>query len=591
MLVLAIAIATLYLAREVLIPLAFAVILTLVLTPAVAWLQKLRFGRVPAVILVIAVLIGAAGGIGFVIVNQLVSVANQLPTYQKNIHNKIEAMSTPGKGPLGRASQSVKDLGKELLSPAKPPTPGALPRTPAGRPVSVNVVEAPQSEIEQLRDVIRPFLRPATECFIVLIFCVFLLIKREDLRNRLLRLAGLGQLNLMTQALDEATQRVSRYLLLQFLVNAGFGLLFGIGLYFIGVPYAALWGAVAGLLRIVPYAGTLVAAVLPIALSLAAFDSWVPLVLVFVLFATLELVIGNFVEPWLYGAHTGISSLAILATAVLWTVLWGTAGLILSTPLTVCVVVLGRYVPQLSFLHVLLGDEPVLAAEAQVYQRLLAMDPHEARAVADVFLKDRSLTELYDLVIIPALTMAEQDRHKGALDPAREEFLFLSVKEMIAEFTDYSPEAAIEDRPRPAASIRVLCVPANDEADEITASMLAQLLEKAGYGALSFPAGASIHELLGPLETSSDDVVCVSALPPFAFAHARTRCRQLRERFPKIRLVIGVWGFAGDTDQALRRFDQSRPEKLLTSLTSAMEYLVGDAGEEAVELVEGAESE
>ena len=588
MLVLAIAIATLYLAREVLIPLAFAVILTLVLTPAVAWLQKIRLGRVPAVLLVMAVLMAVAGGVGWVIANQLVAVANQLPTYQKNIHNKIEAMSTPGVVPLGRATQSMKELGQELLSPATAPSPPSTGerRTSAGRPVSVNVVETPQSELEHLRDVITPFLRPAAKCGFVLIFCVFLLIKREDLRNRLLRLAGLGQLNLMTQALDDATQRVSRYLLLQFLVNAGFGVLFGAGLYFIGVPYAALWGAVAGLLRIVPYVGTLVAAILPMALSLAAFDSWVPPVLVLVLFVALELVIANFLEPWLYGAHTGISSLAILATTVLWTVLWGTAGLILATPLTVCVVVLGRYVPQLSFLHVLLGDEPVLAAEAQVYQRLLAMDPHEARAVADVYLKDRSLMDLYDSVLIPALTMAEQDRHKGALDPAREEFLFLSVKEMIAEFTGYAEGPS----PRLAAGVRVLCVPASDEADEITASMLAQLMEQSGCGALSFPAGTSIQESLGALETSSDDVVCISALPPFAFAHARTRSRQLRERFPKVRLVIGVWGFSGDMEQALRRFDQSRPEKLLTSLAGAMEYLVGSAGDEEAGEVAAVES-
>ena len=214
-------------------------------------------------------------------------------------------------------------------------------------------------------------------------------------------------------------------------------LLFGFGLYWIGVPYAALWGVVAGILRIVPYVGTLVAATLPLALSLAVFDGWLRPLLVFLLVAGLELIIANFVEPWLYGAHVGISSLALLVTAVFWAVLWGPAGLILSTPLTVCVVVLGRYVPQLSFLHILLGDEPVLAAEAQIYQRLLAMDQLEAQTIVDQFLKGRPLVELYDSVLIPALSMAEQDRHKGAIDAAREEFLFLSINEMIAEFSEY----------------------------------------------------------------------------------------------------------------------------------------------------------
>jgi len=213
-----------------------------------------------------------------------------------------------------------------------------------------------------------------------------MLLKREDLRNRLLRLAGLGQLNVMTQALDDAAGRVSRYILMQFLVNAGFGIIFGLGLYLIGVPNPALWGVVAGILRIVPYVGTLFAATLPIALSLAVFDGWFRPLLVFLLVAGLELIIANFIEPWLYGSQVGISSLALLVTTVFWTVLWGPAGLILSTPLTVCVVVLGRYVPQLSFLQILLGDEPVLAAEAQIYQRLLAMDQLEAQGIVSQFL-------------------------------------------------------------------------------------------------------------------------------------------------------------------------------------------------------------
>jgi hypothetical protein len=223
------------------------------------------------------------------------------------------------------------------------------------------------------------------------------------------------------------------------MVNAGFGTLFGFGLYWIGVPNAALWGALAGILRIVPYVGTLVATTMPIALSLAVFDGWLRPMLVFLLLAGLELIIANFVEPWLYGAHVGISSLALLVSAVFWTVLWGPAGLILSTPLTVCVVVLGRYVPQLSFLHILLGDEPVLAPEAQIYQRLLAMDQLEARSIVDQFLKGRPLVELYDSVLIPALGLAEQDRHNGTIDTTHEEFLFLSINEMIAEYSEYHP--------------------------------------------------------------------------------------------------------------------------------------------------------
>ena len=592
------AIAVLYLARQILIPFAFAITHTLILSPAVDWLRKARLGRVAPVLLVMVVAIAGAGGISWVIFNQLIEVANELPRYQQNIHDKIVAMRTPGKGALGRAAASVKEIGQELSSapPVTPATPNSLggrrnAQNPSNRPLPVQIVEDSPTELQYLRDLTKPFLAPLGMLGIVLIFTVFLLIEQDDLRNRLFRLAGLDRLNVMTQAVDDATRRVSRYLTLQFLVNAGFGVLCGIGLYLIGVPYAALWGAVAGILRIVPYAGSLVAALLPLLLSLAVFDHWMPPLLVFLLFATLELVTGNLVEPWLYGIHTGISALALLLTTVFWTALWGPAGLILATPLTVCVVVLGRHIPHLSFLHILLGDQPALAAEAQLYQRLLAMDDHQARAVADVYLSDHSLVELYDSVIIPALAMAEQDRHKGALDTTREEFLFLSIKEMLAEFSEKTgrpePEQAdsagefSDARPPAALNTRVFCLPASDEADEIAAAMLAQLLEQRGCTALAFPLDASLEHLMLLVEPSQTDVFFISALPPFAFGRARTLSRQLQLRFPRTRTVIGVWGFTGDAQRALQRFQPSRPYGLVASLASAVELIVdaGPAGE------------
>ena len=396
-------------------------------------------------------------------------------------------------------------------------------------------------------------------------------------------LAGVQQLNIMTEALDDATRRVSHYLMLQLFVNASFGILCGIELYLIGVPYAVLWGGVAGILRIVPYAGSLVAALLPLLLSLAVFDGWLPPCLVFLLFATLELVTGNFVEPWVYGMHTGISSLALLLTTVFWAALWGPAGLILATPLTVCVVVLGRHIPQLSFRHILLGDQPGLSAEAHVYQRLLAMDDHEARMVADVYLGEHSLVELYDSVIVPALTMAEHDRHKGALDATREEFVFLSFREMIAELSEKAAtaesansDALVGDGPEPKSLAvgRVLCLPASDEADEIAAAMLSQVLGQAGCATLSLSLNPSLQDMLAIVAPSQEDVFCVSSVPPFAFASARTLSRLLQVRFPRTRIVIGVWGFAGHTPRTLQRFHPARPEQLVTSFANAVKYFV-----------------
>ncbi len=575
-------VAVLYLASAILIPLAFAVTLSLILTPATAWLEKLRVGRVPAALLVMTVAIAGAGAAGWVIFNDLVAVANQLPEYQQNIHKKLEAIRAPNTGAVGRAAASVKELGKELASPAAPVAPpAALDRAgrrispaPASSPLPVQVVEKPANELLYMRDMMQPFLRPLGVFGMVVIFSLFLMVGHNDLRDRLFRLVGVGQLNLMTQALNDATRRVSRYLLLQFLVNAVFGALCGIGLYLIGVPYALLWGAVAAILRIVPYVGSLVAAALPFMLSLAVFDDWLHPLLVFLTFGTLELVTGNWVEPWLYGTQTGVSSLALILTTVFWTVLWGPAGLILSTPLTVCVAVLGRYVPQFWFLHILLGDQPALVEEAQFYQRLLAMDDQEARSVIDRYLSGHSLLQLCDSVIVPALTLAEHDRHKGALDPDREEFFFLSIKEMLAELAEKAVKP--DDAKPPAPGCRILCIAASDEADEVTAAMLALLLEHSGCIVLTFTPDASLQQLAF-VQPAAGDVFCISAVPPFAFAHARTLSHQLRVRFPGIRIVVGVWGFAGETEKAMERFQAPRPDRLVTSLADAVQAVLNPA--------------
>ena len=451
-------------------------------------------------------------------------------------------------------------------------------------------MEKPANELLYVRDMIQPFLAPLGVFGMVLIFSLFLMIGHNDLRDRLFRLVGVSQLNVMTQALNDATRRVSKYLLLQLLVNACFGVLTGTGLFPLGVPYAVLWGAVAAILRIVPYVGSLVAAALPIMLSLAVFDHWMHPILVFLMFATLELVTGNWVEPWLYGTHTGVSSLALLLTAVFWTILWGPAGLILSTPLTVCVVVLGRYVPQFAFLHILLGDEPALLEEAQFYQRLLAMDEQQARTIIDRYLTDHSLLQLCDSVVIPALTLAEHDRHKGALDSDREEFLFLSIKEMLAELAERAARVGLAEveaadaRSVPSGS-RMLCIPASDEADEVTAAMLALLLEHSGCVVLSFTPDPGLHQLAF-VQPAADDIFCICALPPFAFAHARTLSHQLRVRYPGIRIIVGVWGFAGETERAMERFQAPRPDKLVTSLADAIQaVMIPDLDKSALSLV------
>src|ERR1700733_9812182 len=591
----------LYFARAVLIPVALALTLNFLLTPMVIWFQKLGLRRVPAVALVMLISVAAIGGMGWVVADQLLEVANDLPKYRLNIHKKIEAFHFSPDGALGRAAASVQAVGTELaeteIRPRTPPAgsaaQGSQVRTaaqPAG-PLSVQVVAVPPSGLQSLREVLSTALIPLGMMGMVLIFTVFILIKQVDLRNRLLRLAGVAQLNTMTLALDDAARRISRYLVVQFLVNASYGVCFGTGLFLIGIPNAALWGIFAGVFRIVPYVGVLTATAFPLVLALAVFNGWGPPVLVVLLFALLELVAVNFVEPWLYGARTGISALALLVTTVFWTTLWGWAGLVLAVPLTVVAIVFGRYVPRMSFLHVLLGDETALSVEAQFYQRLLALDQEDARAIADTFLKTHSLVSLYDQVLVPALTLAEQDRHKAALDEARESFLFLSVSEIVSELAVYRPEE-VSAKPRKLRSrwistsqrdlpshhaeptpstVRIFCLAANDQADEITSSMLAQLLERAGHGVLSLPVGSPVEEILTHLLPEAQDVVCISALPPFAFAQARTLCQRIRIHLPQIRILAGIWGFVGDLDKAKERFGSTRPDRVVASLAQAVE--------------------
>jgi hypothetical protein len=389
----------------------------------------------------------------------------------------------------------------------------------------------------------------------------------------------MGRISLMTQALQEAATRISQYLIFQAAVNAAYGTFFGFGLFLIGVPNATLWGVLAGILRIVPYVGTATSLVLPLVVSVAIFSSWSQPLLILALFLTLELTATNFVEPWLFSSRTGISSLALLAMAIFWALLWGWPGLILSTPLTVCIVVLGRYVPQMSFLHTLLGTDAELSAEALFYERLLAMDQQEAHAVAFRFLEGKPLVELYDSVLIPALALVEQDRHQGVLDDVRCNFFFLSIGELVAELTDYRPKET-GDPVLPALrfpkqkDFAVVCISASDQADELTTHMLVQLMEQASHQTLHLPAGSVSSEILDSLATEPNTVIFISALPPFAFSQARAICQRVRSHLPYNRIVIGLWNTPEDPDQApeltIERFGNGKPTVVVNTLAQAV---------------------
>jgi predicted PurR-regulated permease PerM len=398
------------------------------------------------VLLVLTIAFSTAGGMLWVGAVQLSGIVSELPQYQENIRKKIEAIRNPAGSGLAKAVASLKQITTELApgSPAaekqktvsqqRPDRKRATygPPHPA-TPLPVEVVPPKTTTLQSLGLVSTSLVRFLGGVGAVIVLTLFMLINRGDLRNRLVRLLGRGRLVAVTTALDDAAERVSNYLLTQTLVNGTFGILFGLGLYFIGVPYAPFWGVFAANLRFLPYVGTLVAGACPLFLALAVFEGWTKPLFTLGLFASIEGITSSLVEPWLYGTRTGISSLAILVSAAFWTLLWGPIALVLSTPLTVCLTVLGRHVPQLEFLYVLLGDEPVLSPEAHYYQRLLALDEDEPSEIVETYLKEKSLEELYDSVLIPALSLAEQDRHQDRLDQERETFIYQSTRELIQE--------------------------------------------------------------------------------------------------------------------------------------------------------------
>jgi predicted PurR-regulated permease PerM len=575
----AIAIATLYLGQDLLIPFFLALLISFLLARPVSWLEKLKLGRALSVLIVMAVAFSAAGAMLWVGAVQLSSIVSELPHYQRNIARKLEAVRNPAGSSLAKALASIHLLTTELspnssvaekqktVAEQAPNRKRNAGQPPPTTPVPVEVVPHQTTSFESLGLFSTSLLRFFGEASAVIVLALFMLINRGDLRNRLVRLSGQGHLVAVTTALDDAAERVSRYLLTQSLVNGTFGTLLGVGLYWIGVPYAPFWGVLGALLRFIPYVGTLIAGACPLLLALAVFDGWTKPLYTLATFATIEGTTSSLVEPWLYSTRTGISSLAILVSAAFWTLLWGPIGLVLSTPLTVCLAVLGRHVPQMEFLNVLLGDEPVLSPEARYYQRLLAMDEEEAAEIVDEYLKEKSLAEVYDSLLIPALSLAERDRHQDRLGEEREQFIYQSTRELIQELGDRH-ESRPDPIPHSASPLSIRCLPARDGADELVGLMLAQLLQTAGYDAEAISIGP-IENMLDRLAEAEPDVLFVSALPPFAVAHARSVCRRAQQRLPGLKVAVGLWNFGAELDKAKQRLGHDCSDCVMTTLAQA----------------------
>lgn len=567
-------IVTLYFGREILVPIALAILLSFVLAPLVELLQRVRVPRGLAVVSVVVMAFALIFAMASLLATQLTQLAGDLPRYQSTMSEKIQSFreTTAGRGTLERASGMLKDLSKELDKPKDAPSALSL-KTPTLTPVPVEVRLPDPGALESLQSLISPLLHPLATTGIIIIFVIFILLQREDLRNRLIRLAGSHDLQRTTAALDDAAGRLSRLFLIQLLLNGTFGLVIGIGLWLIGIPSAVLWGILAGVLRFVPYIGAVIAAAFPLVLSVAVDPSWTMLLWTLALFLVVEPIVGHVIEPMVYGHSTGLSPVAVVASATFWTALWGPIGLVLSTPLTVCLVVLGRHVERLEFLDVMFGDRPALSPPEIFYQRMLAGDPTEAAEKAEEFLKERSLSSYYDDVALKGLHLAQADAERGVLDAERARKIRDAVSEFASDLSDQDdrppPKARSTTDAEAASAVEsvadnspyenlpvlnkdelssewrgehpVLCIAGRSPIDEAAAIMLGQLTTAHGLPARVEGAEALSTANVFRLETTGVAIVCLVYLTANSAAHMRYSVRRLRRKLPKATIILGCW--------------------------------------------------
>jgi predicted PurR-regulated permease PerM/methanogenic corrinoid protein MtbC1 len=605
-------VAALYFSQEFLVPLALSVLVSFLLAPVVRRLERWRFPPTIAVLTTVVLAFALLGGIGLVVYNQLSDLSDQLPDFRDKIHQRLISLRHTDTGFVGEIKGVVEDVSAPTTNPS-----AALgdAHPSAATPVPVIVTnntpsDSSTSPLQLLANVGARLLSPAGTAFIVIVITIFTLLQREELRDRLIRLVGRARLTVTTQALDDASERVSRYLLMQTIINGSVGLTVMITLWIIGkvnghpFPSPALWGLLATMLRFIPYVGIWVSAVMPILLSWIFFSGTVAFETL-AAYAGIEAIAANVFEPLLFGASTGITTIAVLVAAVFWTWLWGPVGLLLSTPMTVCMVVLGKYVPQLEFLSILLGDEPALDPPTRMYERLLSLEQEQAADLANEYAKKMTRDELYDDVMVRALAMAEVDHVHGKLEDDRYTTILRDLREIIEELGDTyraeqrnakpQPPAANEkdqsttDRNTPAlatpanvpdngqlpsgCTMTVVLLPSHDEADEIAAIMFAQLLETRGYCATTISTEKLTSEMVSASIDAKADLVCVSALPPGAVTHSRYLCKRLHEKLPDIQMVVGLWTAGGDLKRAQERMACTGSVQMVGSFRQALEQV------------------
>jgi predicted PurR-regulated permease PerM len=552
----------LYVGQEVFVPLALALLLTFTLAPIVGYLRKRHVPKIAAVLLAVATAFLVIAAFGVIVAGQVANLADNIPTYQRNLVAKVHTLSQAGSGNgvIEHLSKVVERIGSEMQDTAEESKEGTLPPSAGRNPMPVEIVTR-SNPIETLGNFILPLISPFATAGLVIVLVIFMLLEREELRDRFIRLVGLGDLHRTTAALQDAGSRVGKYLLMQLVVNSLYALPISIGLWLLGIPNAILWGLLTLVLRFVPYIGPVIGMILPLFLSLAIAPGWSLVAWVAALFIVTELVSNNVVEPWLYGSHTGLSPLAIIVSAIFWSWLWGPMGLMLSTPLTVCLVVLGRYVPQFGFLDVLLGNEPVLQPQEKLYQRLLAGDPNEATDNAEDFLEEAFLVDYYETVGLPALQLGELDRQRGVMTEGQIALFAATTQTLIGNLAEIAVEEEAKDDPaettakvppsQPADDAQslpdgegksVLCLGGRGAIDDAAASMLSQVLAIQGATVSQADHATVSGRTVNLLRLTEIDTVIITFLNAGSKAHARQAVRRLKRQKPSLRVGILITG-------------------------------------------------
>ncbi|SFK00129.1 Predicted PurR-regulated permease PerM [Bradyrhizobium sp. Gha] len=597
-------IAALYLAREVLVPITAAILLSFVLSPLVDLLRRWRLGRVPSVLLAVLIAFAIIGLIGTFVGTQVAQLASRAPQYATTIETKVAKVRGFA---LDKMSGIAEHLGYVFKNTNVPSSEGAPMPADSGKKAGEKPSgAAPAGPIGLLEKYLSPVLSPFATLGIVIIVAIFVLMQKEDLRDRMIRLFGSTDLHRTTTAMDDAGTRLSRYFLAQLGLNSAFGAVIATGLFLIGVPNPLLWGILSGLLRFVPYIGSFISAGLPIALATAVDPGWSMAVWTAVLYVVVELAVSQGVEPILYGHSTGLSPFAVVVSAIFWSWLWGSVGLVLSMPLTLCLVVLGRHVDRLEFLDVLLGDRPPLTPVESFYQRILAGDADEAQDHAELLLTERSLSSYYDEVALKGLQLAANDAERGAVGRQQLEGVKNTIDELIRELAvheDRDPVAKIqaagtpidqrkmakEPPPRQVADTRwlkpawqgpgaVMCLAGKGPLDESASAMLAQLLGKHGLGATATSYRAASRGAISSLDVAGVAMICVSYLDIRGNpSHLRYLLQRLRQRAPGLPILVGLWPADDEVlhDEKVR--SSVGADFYVTSLREAVDTCIAEA--------------